>query len=60
VAENYDVSLAEDLLPIGLAEGCKVTRDVAKDQVLTYADVEVPEGRTADRLRAEQTAHFGS
>jgi predicted homoserine dehydrogenase-like protein len=60
VAENYDSSLAEDLLPIGLAEGCKLTRDVPKDRVLTYADVEVPEGRIADRLRAEQTAHFGN
>jgi predicted homoserine dehydrogenase-like protein len=58
VAENYDVALAERLLPIGVAEGCKVVREVAKDQVLTYGDVEVPAGRTCDRLRAEQEAHF--
>jgi predicted homoserine dehydrogenase-like protein len=59
VAENYDVSQAQELLPIGLAEGCRLTRDVPKDQVLTNQDVEVPAGRTSDRLRAEQTAHFG-
>ena len=58
VAENYAVARDERLLPIGLAEGCKVVRPVEKDQVLTYDDVEVPEGRTADRLRAEQDAHF--
>ena len=37
-----------------------MTRDVAKDEVLTYADVEVPEGRVSDRLRAEQDARFGA
>jgi len=58
VAENHDVSLAGNLLPIGLAEGCRVVRQVARDQVLTYDDVDLPPGRTADRLRAEQTAHF--
>lgn len=58
VAENYDVSRAERLLPIGLAEGCKVVCPVEKDQALTYDDVEIPEGRTADRLRAEQDRHF--
>ncbi|HZC81274.1 MAG TPA: hypothetical protein VE222_06070, partial [Nitrospiraceae bacterium] len=28
------------------------------DQVLTYDDVELPSGRLADRLRAEQYRHF--
>lgn len=46
-------------LPIGVAVGAKLTRDVAKDAVLTYADVELPEGRLVDRLRAEQAAMFG-
>jgi predicted homoserine dehydrogenase-like protein len=57
-AENYDVSEQERLLPIGLAEGCRLKRDIAKDAVLTYHDVEVPSGRLADALRAEQTAYF--
>jgi len=47
-------------LPEGLVEGCKMKRAVAKDQVLTYDDVELPVGRLADRLRAEQYRHFGN
>lgn len=45
-------------LPEGLVEGCRLLRDVAKDSVLTYGDVRLPEGRLADRLRAEQYRHF--
>lgn len=48
----------ERLLPEGLVEGCRLLRDIKKDQVLTYADVALPEGRLADRLRAEQYRHF--
>jgi predicted homoserine dehydrogenase-like protein len=58
--ENSDVVRAENLLPIGLAEGCRLKRDVPKDQTLTYADVEVPEGRLCDALRAEQNEYFAS
>ena len=47
-------------LPIGLSDGCRVVRPVAKDQPITYADVEVPEGRVVDRLRAEQDAAFSA
>jgi predicted homoserine dehydrogenase-like protein len=56
--ENADVARAENLLPIGLAEGCRLTRDVSRDEVLTLNDVEFPEGRLSDTLRAEQDAHF--
>ncbi|MBD1931799.1 MULTISPECIES: NAD(P)H-dependent oxidoreductase [Cyanophyceae] len=56
--ENSDVTQAENLLPIGLAEGCRLKRDILKDQVLTYDDVELPEGRLCDKLRAEQNAYF--
>ena len=45
-------------LPEGLVEGCRVVKPVAKDTVLTYDDVELPPGRTADALRAEQYRHF--
>jgi predicted homoserine dehydrogenase-like protein len=44
---------------MGLAERCTLKRDRPKDAVLTYDDVEVPPGRLCDRLRAEQTDHFG-
>jgi predicted homoserine dehydrogenase-like protein len=59
VAENSDVAAREGLLPMGLAEGCRLRRAVAKDEAIAYADVDVPPGRLADRLRAEQDAHFG-
>jgi predicted homoserine dehydrogenase-like protein len=45
-------------LPEGLVEGCRLRKDVRKDQVLTYDDVDLPPGRVADRLRAEQYRHF--
>lgn len=57
-AENSETVLADRLLPMGLAEGCRVTRPIAKDQVLTYADVALPAGRLCDALRQEQDARF--
>ena len=58
LAENSDIVQAENLLPIGLAEGCRLVRDVPKDRVLTREDVTLPPGRLCDKLRAEQDAHF--
>ena len=58
VCENAWVSRDENLLPIGLAEGCVLTRDVAKDQAISLADVTFPETRLIDRLRAEQDSLF--
>jgi len=49
---------AHRYLPEGLVEGCRLKRDIPKDQPLTYADVDLPHGRLADRLRAEQYRHF--
>lgn len=56
--ENHDVVRVQNLLPMGLAEGCRLKRDVPKDQVLTYDDVELPTGTLAHKLRAEQDAYF--
>jgi predicted homoserine dehydrogenase-like protein len=56
--ENSEVCQAENLLPMGLSQGCRLRRNIPKDQVITYADVELPEGRLGDELRAEQTAYF--
>ncbi|PDT81502.1 Gfo/Idh/MocA family oxidoreductase [Sinorhizobium sp. BJ1] len=58
LAENTETARRERLLPLGLAEGCRLTRDVAKDAVLTYDDVEFQPGRLCDQLRAEQDIHF--
>jgi predicted homoserine dehydrogenase-like protein len=56
--ENYDIVRAENLLPIGLAQGCRLKKDIFKDQVLTYNDVELPSGRLCDQLRSEQDNYF--
>jgi predicted homoserine dehydrogenase-like protein len=58
--ENSPIVQQQNLLPIGLAEGCRLKRDISKDQVLTYEDVELPEGRLCDQLRTEQNTYFAS
>lgn len=55
--ENADITRAENLLPMGLAEGCRLKRDICKDHVITYDDVELPEGRLCDQLRREQNSY---
>ena len=57
-AEKSETAHNQRLLPMGVAEGCRLKRDVAQDQTLTYDDVELPEGRLIDRLREEQEARF--
>jgi predicted homoserine dehydrogenase-like protein len=58
LCENADVAYRDGLLPIGLAEGCVLRNDIPKDQVLTYADVQLPPGRLCDQLREEQNLMF--
>jgi predicted homoserine dehydrogenase-like protein len=58
LCENSDVANEQNLLPIGLAEGCTLKRDIAKDQVLTVDDVVFPNDRLCDRLRDEQNKYF--
>jgi predicted homoserine dehydrogenase-like protein len=57
-AVSSDEMSTQRLLPEGLVEGCVLRRAVAKDEVLTYDDVELPPGRRADELRAEPYKHF--
>ncbi len=57
-ATNVDEMSGGRYLPEGLVLGCKLLRDVGSDSVITYEDVELPPGRLADRLRAEQYRHF--
>jgi predicted homoserine dehydrogenase-like protein len=58
--ERASLVRKDRLLPLGLAAGCRLVRDIPKDEVLTYEDVERPQGRLIDRLRAEQDALFVS
>jgi predicted homoserine dehydrogenase-like protein len=55
VAERADVTADTRLLPMGVAAGCLTTRDITRDEVLTYADVRLPSGRLVDLLRQEQS-----
>jgi predicted homoserine dehydrogenase-like protein len=57
-ATNVEEMSSGQYLPEGLVAGCRMVRDVAKDAVITYDDVVLPDGRLADRLRAEQYRHF--
>ncbi|MFU8861771.1 MAG: NAD(P)H-dependent oxidoreductase [Cyclonatronaceae bacterium] len=58
VCENADVVQKEKLLPLGVAEGCVLKKDISKDQTLTYDDVVVPDGRLVDQLLNEQRNYF--
>ena len=57
-AANAEEMSSMRYLPEGLVEGCRLKRPISKDQALTYDDVELPAGRLADKLRAEQYRHF--
>lgn len=57
-AVNADEMCRERYLPEGLVEGCRLTRDIAKDSVITYDDVILPPNRVGDQLRAEQYRIF--
>jgi len=56
--ENTGACQKENLLLMGLSEGCRLKRDIPKDHPITNTDVEFPKGRLLDKLRAEQDAHF--
>jgi predicted homoserine dehydrogenase-like protein len=52
--DNATTARGMNALPIGLAEGCTLLRDIAKDAVLTMTDVRMPVERISDRLWREQ------
>lgn len=58
VCENARTVHGERLLPIGLAEGCRVRHNVTRDQALSYDDVDIPSGRLCDELRRQQDVLF--
>lgn len=58
LVERYDVCRGENALPIAVSLDCRLKRDIAQDQPISYDDVELPPDRLVDQLRAEQTRHF--
>ena len=58
--ENTNVAQRENLLLMGLAEGCRIKSDIPKDRAITFDNVECPQGRLCDKLWKEQNEHFFS
>jgi predicted homoserine dehydrogenase-like protein len=56
--DNADTCAEQNLLPMGLSEGCVLKRDLPIDAAITYDDVDVPKNRLADKLRADQNRMF--
>ncbi|MCC9135031.1 NAD(P)H-dependent oxidoreductase [Pontibacter silvestris] len=56
--ENAPTARQENLLPVGLAEGAVVKRDLPRDHVITFDDVELPEENLVQRLYKEQLKTF--
>ncbi|NND89246.1 MAG: NAD(P)-dependent oxidoreductase [Granulosicoccus sp.] len=56
--ENSDLVYQERLLPMGLAEGCVLLCDIARDTTLSLDDVRLPTGRFVDNLREQQDSRF--
>lgn len=56
--ENYEIAKAQNLLPMGLAEGCRLRRSFSRDEAISWADVDPPSNSTAHTLRAEQDAMY--
>ena len=58
LVDSYENCRRGDYLPMALSLDCRLKRGIAKDQPISYRDVELPVGRLCDRLRAEQTEYF--
>lgn len=54
LCENHPVVAQQNLLPMGISHSCIIKRPIEKDQVITFEDVEIPEGRIIDQLLGEQ------
>jgi predicted homoserine dehydrogenase-like protein len=58
LVDNYQNARYVGALPIGVSEGARLKRAVAKDEIVTYDDVDLPDGRLCDTLRRQQHDHF--
>lgn len=58
VLENYPIARKENLLPMGLTDGCVLKKNIKMDEAITYDEVKLPKDRLADKLRKEQDRMF--
>jgi predicted homoserine dehydrogenase-like protein len=56
--DNTAAARALTALPISLSEDCVLRRDISKDDVISFADVDSPSGRLAETLWREQAARW--
>jgi predicted homoserine dehydrogenase-like protein len=56
--DNATTARAIMALPIGLSEGCVVRRDVSKDHVLSFDDVDAPDDGIVQALWREQQTRW--
>jgi predicted homoserine dehydrogenase-like protein len=56
--DNAVVARGMNALPIGLSDGRVLRRDIAKDQVLSFDDVETMTGGIVEKLWREQQARW--
>jgi len=56
--DNATAARSVAALPIGLSEGCTLLRNISKDDVISFDDVESPSGGVADALWREQNARW--
>ena len=56
--DNTASARAVEALPLALSENCVLRHDVAKDQVISFADVEEPDRNVVDELWSEQLARW--
>jgi predicted homoserine dehydrogenase-like protein len=56
--ENTAIARSIDALPLSLSQDCTLRRDVKKDEVISFADVNQPKRGPIDQLWSEQLARF--
>jgi predicted homoserine dehydrogenase-like protein len=56
--DNTVTAKAMAALPIGLSDGCVVRRDISKDAVLSFNDVDMPEAGLVESLWREQNERW--
>jgi predicted homoserine dehydrogenase-like protein len=58
--DNAAAARSQAALPIGLSEGCLLRRNILKDDVLSFADVDLPASELVQSLWREQQARWPS
>jgi len=52
--EHYDIAKRQNLLPLGLSQGCRLKNNIEKGSPITYKDVELVQDSTILQLRRLQ------